>query len=42
MDLQTELFRLYFTDSYKIFTIYATITDVSTNRIRLLEFHKEL
>ena len=36
------LHRRYLTESYKIFTEYATITDVSTNGLRPSVFHIEL
>jgi len=36
------LHRRYLTESYKIFTEYAIITDVSTNGLRPSVFHREL
>jgi hypothetical protein len=42
MDLQMELFCWYVTESCKIFTAYATITDIDTDRMSLSVFYKEL
>jgi len=41
MDLQMKLFRRYFTESFKIFIAYATITK-NTDEINLSVFYREL
>jgi hypothetical protein len=40
--LQTETFRWYFIESWKIFTSCTIITDTYTDKYRPLAFHREL